>query len=98
MAIVGEYGPELVEFKGGEKVYNAVESQRMASKLRGKGNDSAISENSLEKLENTMDKAISKLSDTIANIKSGIDLKIENFNNNREIDIEALSEELAFWH
>ena len=38
LAIVGEQGPELVRFKGGEKVYNATNTQKMLNSAGSSGN------------------------------------------------------------
>lgn len=112
IAEVAEYGPELIVgndgimtlalsrqqflMQGGEKVYNAVESQKIMSKMSDSNNDISILEKSLKTLSDKFTKSIDDLIYKLADVKSKVELNIENFNNNRDIDIEALGEELAF--
>ena len=50
LALVGEKGPELVDFKGGEKVYNATNTQRMLAGATGgnAGNTFNVTFNNLQ--------------------------------------------------
>lgn len=52
LALVGEKGPELVDFKGGEKVYNATNTQRMLAGATG-GNAGNIFNVTFNNLQDT---------------------------------------------
>ena len=47
LALVGEAGPELVNFKGGEKVYNATNTQKMLAGATSGGNTFNVTFNNL---------------------------------------------------
>ena len=50
LALVGEKGPELVDFKGGERVYNATNTQKMLAGATGgnAGNTFNVTFNNLQ--------------------------------------------------
>ena len=48
LALVGEQGPELVAFKGGEKVYNATDTKRMLNGSGGTSNTFNVTFNNLQ--------------------------------------------------
>jgi TP901 family phage tail tape measure protein len=58
---VGERGPELMELKGGERVYNAVESSRIANSMTS---SSFNSNNGIEKLLEKVSKIIENTKNT----------------------------------
>lgn len=93
--MVGENGPELMKLNGGERIYNAIESQRIAKDMSDRKKN--VDNSALEKIVLGLEKATKKIEETLTKKEPGLSLNIEKFENNREMDIENLANELAYY-
>lgn len=92
-ALVGEHGPEIVSLKGGERIYNAVESERIANNrkydtFKGSETDSLkLLINELKQVREDIKLAIKETGNTVN--------KFENVEVNGVTDLRELIEDIS---
>ena len=97
-SLVGENGPEIIDFKGGERVYNAAETRRITSTMDNSGYESSSSNELIEELRCLKDE-MRNLKDRVKEVveSKGINLNIDKFQNNTEKDIEQVAQDIEFY-
>ena len=65
MALVGESGPEFVNFDGGERVYNAMESKRIVNNMYNENTSSKSYDDGINEVTNLLNEVANKLNEAI---------------------------------
>lgn len=96
--LLGIGGPTLTALKGGERIFNAQQTERMAlSSLNNNLSGEDIKKIVAQTVEGTTKSILKNMIDIVQEAKQEVNLNISNFNNNDNTDIENLATEIAFY-
>jgi len=93
MALVGEHGPEIINLKGGERIYNAIESQRIARNMTDNTSSTPNTENTriLANMFNKLQQSIVVAIRETGNVVN----RFDNVEVNGATDVRGLIEDIS---